>query len=150
MKIVTAAVIIPVVLAGVTMVALALFVKGNAADDLDPAAAVNIRVHNGTDGDIDRLWLGREIEDGSPDNPSFTTRYTDIGVGEDSAYLTVEHRRPNYDGLSFLIDGERFAVDPAALGPQVRELAVGGYYTIMLDQDGDRAVVTDVTTDPAP
>lgn len=143
-------VVVPVLMAIGTMVALALSLRGNDAADLDPANAVNIRIHNGMDARIDRLFLGRDVAAGATEDPSSHTRFAGIDQGEDSAYLTVAPGAENYDNISFTMGGEDWSVDPLLLRPEVAELAAGRYYTIVLDQQGDQAVVTEVTADAAP
>ncbi len=142
-------VVVPILLAIATMVTLALALRGNDAADLDPAEAVNIRVHNGMDGRIDRLFLGREVAAATKD-PSFHTRYAGIDQGGDSDYLPVDPNPDNYDNISFTMDGRDWLVDLLLLRPEVSDLAAGSYYTIVLDQEGDQAVVAEITTDPAP
>lgn len=149
-KLIAAVVIVPLLLAVGTMVAVALALNGDKAADLDPAEAVNIRIHNGMDGDIDRLWLGRGVDPASADDPAFHTRYDGIDQGADSRYLTVGPELVNYDSLNLTIDGRSYTAVRFDLQLGLEPLPVGGYYTIMLSQDGDQAVVTQVTTDPAP
>ena len=149
-KLIAAVVVVPILMAIGTMVALAVSLRGNEAADLDPAEAVNIRIHNGMDTRIDRLFLGRNVADGATEDPSSHTRFAAIDPGTDSGYLTVAPDADNYDNISLVIDGEDYTVDPLLLRPEVADLAAGGYYTIVLDQEGDQTVVTEVTTDPAP
>lgn len=148
--IVLAVAAVPILLAVTVFAALRIYLHTDAAADLDPAVAVNIRIHNGMDVDIDRLWLGRGITPGASNNPTFRTRYTDIGVSEDSPYQPVEHYQPNYEGLNVVNGDDNFIVFSDTLGPLVAELQPGGYYTFVLDQQGDQVLVTEVTTDPAP
>lgn len=143
-------VVVPILLAIGTMVALALSLRGNDAADLDPAQAVNIRIHNGMDARIDRLFLGRDIGEEATEDPSSHTRFAGVDPGRDSDYLTVAPGAENYDNISLVIDGEDYTVDPLLLRPKVAGLTAGRYYTIVLDQDGDQAVVTGVTVDAAP
>ncbi len=148
--IVAALLAVPVVLAAAVFVALQVFLHTDNAADLDPAVAVNIRIHNDSDAPIDRLWLGRGPIPGASNNPTFRTRYTDIAVGADSEYQTVEHYPPNYEGAEVVFGDESLSVDPRVLTPMVADLQPGGYYTFVLDRQGDQAVVTGLTTDPAP
>lgn len=143
-------VVVPILLAVGTMVTLALALRGNDAADLDPAAAVNIRIHNGMDGRIDRLFLGRDVTAAATEDPSFHTRYAGIDQGGDSDYLPVAPDPDNYDNISFVMDGRDWSVDPLLLRPDVADLAAGRYYTIVLDQEGEQAVVAEITADPAP
>lgn len=143
-------VVVPILMAVGTMVALAMSLRGNDAADLDPAEAVNIRIHNGMDARIDRLFLGRDVAAEATEDPSSHTRFAAIDQGADSDYLPVAPDPANYDNISFTLDGRDWSVDPLLLRPEVADLAAGSYYTIVLDQEGDQAVVTEVTADPAP
>lgn len=149
-RLIAAVVIVPLLLAVGTMAAVALSLRGDKAADLDPADAVNIRIHNGMDADIDRLWLGRGIDPASAEDPAFHTRYDGIAQGADSRYLTVKPDLANYDSLNLTIDGQSFTAIRFDLQLGLEPLPVGGYYTVVLDQEGDQAVVTGITTDPAP
>ncbi|MEZ5410422.1 MAG: hypothetical protein R2761_20490 [Acidimicrobiales bacterium] len=149
-KLIAAVVVVPILMAVGTMVALALSLRGNEAADLSPAEAVNIRIHNGMDARIDRLFLGRDVAPGATEDPSSHTRFAAIGQGDSSDYLTVAPGAENYDNISFVMDGEDWSVDPLLLRPEVADLAAGRYYTIVLDQQDDQAVVAEVTADAAP
>ncbi len=149
-KLIAAVVIVPILMAIGTMVALAVSLRGNDAANLDPAEAVNIRIHNGTDARIDRLFLGRDVAADATEDPSSHTRFAAIDPGADSAYLTVAPDPDNFDNISFVVDGKDWSVDPLLLRPKVSDLAAGGYYTIVVDRQGEQGVVTEVTADPAP
>ena len=148
--IVVAVLAVPVALALAVFIAAQFYLHADNAAGLDPAVAVNIRIHNNMDDDIDRLWLGRGITPGASNNPTFRTRYSDIAAGADSGYQPVEHYQPNYEGVEVVIGDDTFSVFSDTLGPQVADLAPGSYYTFVLDRQGDQVVVTEVTTDPAP
>lgn len=148
--IVAAVVVVPLLAAGAVVAALRAYQDGDSAADLDPAVAVNIRIHNDMDTEIHRLWLGRGITPGASNNPTFRTRYSAIAVGADSPYQPVEDYLPNYEEVTVEADGYPDGVDVRRLAPLVADLQPGGYYTFVLDQQGGQVVVTQVTTDPAP
>lgn len=141
---------VPLLLAGAAFAAIQIYLHTDNAADLDPAVAVNIRIHNDMDVEIDRLWLGRGIDPASSSNPTFRTRYSDIAAGADSGYQPVEHYAPNYEGAEVVVGSDTFPVDPRALAPLVADLRPGGYYTFVFDQQNGLIVVTEVTADPAP
>ena len=150
MLIVLAVAALPIALVAAVLIGVQVYLHTDSAADLDPAEAVNIRIHNSLDAEIDRLWLGRGTTPGASNNPTFSTRYTDIAAGADTIYQPVEHYSPNYEGATVEIDDRPYAVSTLILRPLVADLQPGGYYTFVLDRQGDQMVVTEVTTDPAP